>query len=87
VQGVFDLAEWLLEGTGGGPEGVWDKTAMQERVKERSPYDIRLARPTPVVWVYLTGWSNGSGPANFRDDVYGLDTVGEAQANAGAAAQ
>ena len=28
VQGVYDLAEWLLEGTG-GPSGVWDKAAMQ----------------------------------------------------------
>ena len=87
MQGVFDLAEWLLEGTGGGPKGVWDKTAMQEKVKERAPYDIKLVKPTPVIWVYLTGWSNGDGPANFRDDVYGLDNVGEAQANAGAAVQ
>jgi murein L,D-transpeptidase YcbB/YkuD len=85
VQGVFDLAEWLLQGTGGGPSGVWDKAAMQEKVKERAPYDIKLTKATPVIWVYLTGWSNGDGPANFRDDVYGLDTVGEAQANAGAA--
>jgi murein L,D-transpeptidase YcbB/YkuD len=83
VQGVYDLAEWLLQGTGGGPDGVWDKAAMQEKVKERAPYDIRLAKSTPVIWVYLTGWSNNAGgPANFRDDVYGLDTVGEAQANA-----
>jgi murein L,D-transpeptidase YcbB/YkuD len=83
VQGVYDLAEWLLEGTGGGPSGVWDKAAMQEKVNERAPYDIHLARSVPVIWVYLTGWSNSdSGPANFRDDVYGLDTVGEAQASA-----
>jgi L,D-transpeptidase YcbB len=83
VQGVYDLAEWLLEGTAGGPSGVWDKAAMQEKVNERAPYDIHLARSVPVIWVYLTGWSNSdSGPANFRDDVYGLDTVGEAQASA-----
>src|SRR5271157_2175778 len=83
VQGVYDLAEWLLEGTSGGPNGVWDKAAMQEKVKERTPYDIRLAKAVPVIWVYLTGWSNSDGgPANFRDDVYGLDTVGEAQASA-----
>src|SRR5277367_1221871 len=82
VQGVYDLAEWLLQGTGGGPNGVWDKAAMQEKVKERAPYDIRLAKSTPVIWVYLTGWSNGDGPAEFRDDVYGVDTVGEAQASA-----
>ena len=56
---------------------------MQEKVNERAPYDIHLARSVPVIWVYLTGWSNSdNGPANFRDDVYGLDTVGEAQASA-----
>ncbi len=81
VQGVYDYAEWLLQGTPGGPNGVWDKAAMQDRVKEGAPFDIRLLKPVPVIWVYLTGWSNGDGPANFRDDVYGLDTVGVAQAS------
>ena len=85
VQGVYDLAEQLLQGTP-GPDGPWTKAAMEARVKEGAPYDIKLARPTPVIWVYLTGWSNsGDGPANFRDDVYGLDTVGDAQANAAGA--
>ena len=82
VQGVFDYAEWLLQGTPGGPNGVWDKAAMQAKVKEGAPFDIRLVKAVPVIWVYLTGWSNGDGPANFRDDVYGLDAVGDAQASA-----
>jgi L,D-transpeptidase YcbB len=82
VQGVYDYAQWLLEGTPGGPTGVWDKAAMLEKVKEGAPFDIKLPKPVPVIWVYLTGWSNGDGPANFRDDVYGLDTVGGAQASA-----
>jgi L,D-transpeptidase YcbB len=81
VQGVYDYAEWLLEGTPGGPNGAWDKVAMQAKVKDGAPFDIKLTRPVPVIWVYLTGWSNGDGPANFRDDVYGLDTVGVAQAS------
>ncbi len=81
MQGVYDYAEWLLQGTG-GPEGVWDKAALQAKIKEGAPYDIRLAKAVPVIWVYLTGWSNGDGPGKFRDDVYGIDTVGEAQANA-----
>ncbi len=55
---------------------------MQEKVKEGAPYEIRLSHPVPVIWVYLTGWSNGDGAANFRDDVYGLDTVGDAIASA-----
>ena len=43
---------------------------------------VRLSHPVPVIWVYLTGWSNGDGPAHFRNDVYGLDTTSVAQANA-----
>ena len=85
VQGVYDYAAWLLEGTGGGPTGGWDKAALQAKIKERGPYDIKLAKEVPVIWVYLTGWSNGEGPANFRDDVYNVDTVGEAQVSAQAA--
>jgi L,D-transpeptidase YcbB len=86
VQGVYDLAQWLLEGTPGGSGGAWDKTAMQAKVKEGSPYDIKLAKAIPVIWIYATGWANGDGAANFRDDVYGLDTVAEAQASATPAA-
>ncbi len=47
--------------------------------------DIKLARPVPVIWVYLTGWANQDGVANFRDDVYGVDAGGEATASASAA--
>jgi murein L,D-transpeptidase YcbB/YkuD len=86
VQGVYDYAEWLLQGTGGAPSSAWDKAALEAKIKEGAPYDIKLAKAVPVIWVYLTGWSNGDGPANFRDDVYGVDTVGgEAQASAQAA--
>ncbi len=83
VQGVYDYAAWLLQGTGGGPSGgVWDKAALEAKIKEGAPFDIKLAKAAPVIWVYLTGWSNGDGPAEFRDDVYGVDTVGQAQASA-----
>jgi murein L,D-transpeptidase YcbB/YkuD len=85
VQGVYDYAAWLLEGTPGGPSGGWDKAALQGKIKEGARYDINLVKAVPVIWVYLTGWSNGDGPANFRDDVYNVDTVGEAQVSAQAA--
>ena len=85
VQGVYDLAAWLLEGTPGGPDGRWDKAALKAKIREGAAYDIKLAKEVPVIWVYLTGWSNGEGPANFRNDVYNIDTVGEAQASAQAA--
>jgi L,D-transpeptidase YcbB len=81
VQGVYDFAQWLLEGTSDG-NGVWDKAALLARVKEGAREDIKLAKIVPVIWVYLTGWANRDGLVNFRDDVYGIDTVGEATANA-----
>ncbi len=81
VQGVYDLAQWLLEGTSDG-NGVWTKDALLAKVKDGAREDVKLAKIVPVIWVYLTGWANGDGAVNFRDDVYGIDTVGEATANA-----
>jgi L,D-transpeptidase YcbB len=78
VQGVYDLAEWLLEGTPGG----WDKQALLAKIKAGGREDVKLAKVVPVIWVYLTGWANGDGAVNFRNDVYGIDTVGDATASA-----
>jgi L,D-transpeptidase YcbB len=81
VQGVYDLAQWLLEGTPDG-DGVWNKEALLAKIKDGAREDIKLNKIVPVIWVYLTGWANGDGMVNFRDDVYGIDNVGEATANA-----
>src|ERR1700684_1908841 len=71
VQGVYDLAEWLLQGTPDGASGAWSKQALLAKVNVGAREDIRLAKVVPVIWVYLTGWAGGDGQANFRDDVYG----------------
>jgi murein L,D-transpeptidase YcbB/YkuD len=81
VQGVYDFAQWLLEGTS-DDNGVWDKQALLAKVKDGAREDIKLAKIVPVIWVYLTGWANGDGLISFRDDVYGMDTIGDATANA-----
>ena len=83
VQGVYDLAAWLLDGAGGAPlGGAWDKDALLAETKTGAREDIKVARSTPVIWVYLTGWASADGAANFRDDVYGLDAAADASANA-----
>jgi murein L,D-transpeptidase YcbB/YkuD len=83
VQGVYDLAAWLLEGTSGAPlGGAWDKDALLAEIKTGAREDVKLTRATPVIWVYLTGWANADGPANFRDDVYGLDAMADAATSA-----
>lgn len=75
VQGVYDLAQWLLEGTSGSPTGAWDVPALKGIVATQERTDVKLPKAVPVAWVYLTGWANGEGVAQFRPDVYGLDSV------------
>jgi L,D-transpeptidase YcbB len=75
VEGVYDLADWLLQGA---PPGHWDKSAILSQIATGEHEDVKLARPVAVAWTYLTGWANGDHIANFRDDVYGIDTVGGA---------
>ncbi|MBV9636976.1 MAG: L,D-transpeptidase family protein [Methylobacteriaceae bacterium] len=74
VSGVYDLAEWLLEGT---EEGSWSVANMKAHIATGKHEDIPLAKPVPVIWVYLTGWASADGTVHFRDDVYGIDTVGD----------
>ena len=80
VLGVYDLASWLLEGTGGSPTGSWSKEAILAKISTAAREDIKMAKNVPVIWVYMTGWSSADGTVHFRDDVYQVDGVGDAQA-------
>jgi murein L,D-transpeptidase YcbB/YkuD len=114
VQGVYDLAAWLLQGVavggapasasadpllagaaatiakapggasmnmpGGAPVGAsgggWSGQLIQQKIATGAREDIKLPKPVPVVWVYMTGWASADGTVHFRDDVYNVDTVG-----------
>ena len=72
VADVGDFAEWLLRGTN-GPSGTWTKAGIDTAIASTARQDIRLDKPVPVAWVYLTGYATADGAVHFRDDVYGLD--------------
>jgi murein L,D-transpeptidase YcbB/YkuD len=107
VQGVYDLAAWLLQGvpvnggpaapvssdpllanaaatigtapggsSGGTSGGGWTGQMIQQRIATGVREDVKLPKPVPVVWVYMTGWASADGTVHFRDDVYNVDTVG-----------
>jgi murein L,D-transpeptidase YcbB/YkuD len=76
VEGVYDLAAWLLEGVGSPNGGAWDKPALVQEIASAERKDIKLAKPVPVIWVYMTGWASADGTVHFRDDVYGIDDEG-----------
>lgn len=68
VEGVRDLAAWLLEGS------EWTLASIEDEIAKGERKNIPLKKPVPVAWVYLTGWQGADGQVQFRDDIYGLDT-------------
>ena len=67
IQDINGLAAWLLEGTD------WDQARLEEAILADARYDIKLVKPVPVIWVYLTGWAAADGTIQFREDIYGFD--------------
>ena len=76
VADVKTFVTWLLEGMV-GPNGVWTEADINAAIASAKRQDVRLARPVPVAWVYLTGYATADGVVHFRDDIYGLDTPSE----------
>jgi murein L,D-transpeptidase YcbB/YkuD len=68
IEGVRDLAAWLLEGT------EWTQPAIEAEIAKNERKNIPLKKSVPVAWVYLTGWQGADGLVQFREDIYGLDT-------------
>ena len=71
VQGVYDLAAWLLRDSGGD----WTAAELMAQIGHDRE-DLRLVNPVPVIWVYMTGWASADGAVRFADDVYQVDTIG-----------
>jgi L,D-transpeptidase YcbB len=73
---VKTFVTWLLEGTP-GPNGAWTEPDIDAAIAGAKRQDVKLAKPVPVAWVYLTGYATPDGSVHFRDDIYSLDTVSE----------
>ncbi|MDJ0447338.1 L,D-transpeptidase family protein [Methylocystis sp. JR02] len=69
VEGVYDLASWLLDET----SRDWTPDALRDAIDSGRSEKIRLSQSVPVAWVYMTGWAEDDGPAFFRHDIYNLD--------------
>ncbi len=73
VQNIEQLATWLLTGQG---------TADQvEQIKESGQTKmVRLKKPVPLYFAYVTAWATPDGVIQFRPDIYLKDGVGEVAA-------
>lgn len=68
VEKVLDLVAWLLSEQKG-----WDLARVEAQVERGERLDVKLSRPVPVHFVYLTAFANPNGMVQFRPDIYGRD--------------
>ncbi len=76
VQGIEQLALWLLQ-----DDGKWSPDRIQQMKETRERMDVRLKKPVPLYFVYVTAWATEDGVVQFRRDLYQKDGIG-AQASA-----
>lgn len=69
VQKFWNLADWLLDGQDG-----LSGAALQQRVSAGQQSTVKLTRPVPVHFVYLTAWVE-QGVVQFRNDLYNRDAT------------
>lgn len=71
VDKVSTVVDWIL----GGQDGI-DATQIEMITASQEPYDVKVANPPDVRFMYLTAWATEDGVINFRPDIYGLDGTG-----------
>jgi len=72
VHGIEQLATWVLADQGWKGEHI---KQMKETGERR---DVRLKKPMPLYFTYVTAWSTPDGVVQFRRDLYQKDGVGVA---------
>ena len=72
VEEPIRLANFLLHEKQG-----WSETGVQEAIDSERNHAVTLPEKLPVYLIYLTTWVDDQGRAQFRDDVYGRDELGQ----------
>ena len=61
VQDVRDYVAWLLKDNPG-----WGRDQIDDAIRSGQRIDVKLIKPVPVYWVYVTAWSTPDGVVQFR---------------------
>ncbi len=70
ISGIEHLAAWLTSEQGWSEERVLAMKKSGERL------DVRLKKPVPLYFAYITAWATEDGVIQFRRDIYNKDGVG-----------
>ncbi len=69
VERVFELVAWLLSDQG------WTLAKVENQIASGNKINVKLSKPVPVHFVYLTAFATENGIAQFRPDIYGQDAT------------
>lgn len=72
VHGIETLAQWLL-----ADNGNWSADRIAQMKETRERMDVRLKKPVPLYFVYITAWATEDGVVQFRRDLYNKDGIGQ----------
>ncbi|MEO6013378.1 MAG: L,D-transpeptidase family protein [Devosia sp.] len=72
VEGIDEVANWLLQGNGG-----WDLPSVQAMFATNENVNVPLKFQMPLHTTYVTAWSNRQNTVSFRDDIYEYDAQGK----------
>ena len=70
ISGIEHLAGWLVTDQG------WTREKVLEMKKSGERLDVKLKKPVPLYFAYVTAWATEDGVIQFRRDIYNKDGVG-----------
>ena len=70
IAGIENLAAWIVAEQGWRPEHVQQIKQNGER------RDVKLSKPIPLYFAYITAWVTPDGDVQFRRDIYQKDGIG-----------
>jgi murein L,D-transpeptidase YcbB/YkuD len=68
VHNVEQLTAWILRDTPG-----WDINRILSMKQTGEQIDVKLTKPIPVYFAYITAWGSPDGSVQFRQDIYDHD--------------
>lgn len=71
VQNIAKLSAWILKYNKG-----WNLARVRSMKKSGKTLNVRVKKPVPLYFVYLTAWATKDGVVQFRRDLYRRDGVG-----------
>lgn len=71
VQGIEQLAAWILADNGG-----WSPERIDQMKRSGERLDVTIRKPVPLYFVYITAWATEDGIIQFRRDLYQKDGLG-----------